>query len=288
MRRLLTCLLLALFALPAHAQNSDARIDRLERDLQLLQKSIYRDGNVPAPSSAGSASLTPEIARMEVRFQQVEERISMLEGRLEQLEYENRTLRETLERFQKDVELRFSDLDSGTAPTLAPYSPLDKREEEPETEPAEETPSQPEQVLKLPDENAVAAGRFDTPREHYNHAFRLLTQTQYDEAGAAFDSFIKAHPKDPLIGNAYYWAGETHYVRQNFIQAADYFRQGFEALPEGPKAGDNLLKLAMALSAIDRGTEACVVLKQVLAKFGGNSITLKKKATEERNRIGCK
>ena len=33
---------------------------------------------------------------------------------------------------------------------------------------------------------------------------------------------------------------------RDFVNAADNFRQGFEALPEGPKAADNLLKMADA------------------------------------------
>ena len=77
----------------------------------------------------------------------------------------------------------------------------------------------------------------------------------------------KKHPKDPLVGNAYYWQGETYYIRRDYVNAADSFRQGFEALPTGPKAPDNLLKLAMSLNALNRDKEACVVLGQVISKY---------------------
>ncbi|MBM3618252.1 MAG: tol-pal system protein YbgF, partial [Alphaproteobacteria bacterium] len=149
----------------------------------------------------------------------------------------------------------------------------------------------PAQELKAPAAAAstgASKSKFATPREQYDHAFRLLNQTQYDAAGKAFEDFIAAYPGDPLIGNAYYWAGETFYVRQNFTQAADYFRQGYEALPAGPKAGDNLLKLGMALNNLQKSTEACVVLKQVIAKFGSTSGSIKNKAEQERARAGCK
>lgn len=237
--------------------------------------------NVPSPDSGRA-----EIARIDVRFAALEERLRKMQGHIEEVEFENRRLREKLDLFQQDAELRFSELESGASAADAPDSA-----------PAEDSPSEPEvsatpptekQVLRMPDQNTGSNTSFETSRDHYNHAFRLLNQTQYDEAGASFQSFIQNYPKDPLVGNAFYWAGETYYVRQNYKQAADYFRRGYEAMPAGPKAGDNLLKLAMTLSAMDKKTEACVVLKQVSTKFGGNSTTLRNKSEIERKRIGCK
>ncbi len=128
----------------------------------------------------------------------------------------------------------------------------------------------------------------DQPRDLYNSAFRLLNQTRYDDAAKQFKLFIEKFPNDPLIGNAYYWLGETSYIKRDYPQAADRFRRGFEILPSGPKAADNLLKLAMTLSAMKRDTDACTVLEQVLARFKNSSSALLKKAENERTRIGCK
>lgn len=243
---------------------------------------------LPAAAHAQNSPPTDDsraaIARVEARFDVLEERLRQMQGTIEQVEYENRRLREQLDLFQQDANIRFSELEQQARET--------KTNEQPATGSAAATAlpkpapsSEEKQVLKVPDRNA---SQFADSREHYNHAFGLLNKTQYEEAGKSFESFIEAYPKDPLIGNAYYWAGETYYVRQNYVQAVDYFRRGYEALPEGPKAGDNLLKLAMSLAALDRSSESCVVLKQVSEKFGKNSTSLKKKADMERNRLGCK
>lgn len=223
------------------------------------------------------------IARMEVRFGALEERLRQMQGKIEEVQYENRRLREQVDLFQQDANIRFTELEDKTRGVEAPAAAPAAEEETPA--PAAAPTSTEKQVLKMPNPNST---QFEDSREHYNYAFGLLNKTQYDAAGKSFEEFIKAHPKDPLIGNAYYWAGETYYVRQNYVQAADYFRQGFEAMPEGPKAGDNLLKLAMTLSALDRSSEACIVLKQVAVKYGKNSTTLKQKAETERSRLGCK
>lgn len=267
------------------------------RPLSLLLSTVFVVAQLAAPAYAqdsttelkGGLNVGAEFARTEVRFTALEEQLRQLQGKIEEVEFENRRLREKLDLFQQDAELRFSDLES--RPTAAPAETASASEakEEKKTVAEEKKAEAPKptekQVLKLPDENAT---EFETSRDHYNHAFRLLNQTQYDEAGASFEDFIKRYPNDPLIGNAFYWAGETYYVRQNYVQSADYFRRGYEALPEGPKAGDNLLKLAMSLGNQKRSTEACVVLKQVSAKFGENSTTLRNKAEAERNRLGCK
>lgn len=239
--------------------------------------------SMPLAAQQAPASNTPNLARVEVRFAALEERLRQMQGKIEEVEFENRRLRERLDLFQQDAELRFGELESGNMGGAAAASAASATETPAESPAAAATPSDT-QTLRVPKEG----GAFESPRDHYNHAFRLLNQTQYAEAGASFESFIASYPKDPLVGNAYYWAGETQYVRQNYPQAAEFFRRGYESLPEGPKAGDNLLKLAMSLSAIDRKTEACVVLKQVAVKFGGNSTSLKTKAETERNRIGCK
>lgn len=245
----------------------------------LLLASTAQAQNAPA-SAADNRSA---IARMEVRFSAMEERLRDMQGRIEQLEFENRRMGEQLDLFRKDTDIRFMELEQrGASPaTAAPASANGSNA----SQPAPAINAAEKQVLKMPNRNS---SQFSDPREHYNHAFGLLNKTQYDEAGQSFEAFIKAYPKDPLLGNAFYWAGETHYVRQNFVQAMDYFRQGYEAMPDGPKAGDNLLKLAMSLAALERGTEACVVLKQVTAKFGNDSTSLKKKAEMERSRLGCK
>jgi len=127
----------------------------------------------------------------------------------------------------------------------------------------------------------------DTPRSDYNEAFRLLNQNRYEEAAGAFEQFTQQYPNDPLIGNAYYWLGETHYIRKDYVNAADDFRQGYQKLPEGPKAPDNLLKLAISLKAQERNQDACVILEQINKKFQNASTNLLQRAKAEKKLLAC-
>jgi tol-pal system protein YbgF len=295
----LLLLSLCSFIPAASAQTSDnaqasERMDRLEHDIMLMQRQVANGGSgggSPATAPAGNAA-----GQLEVRLSNIEQDMRNLRGKVEENEFQVRKLADTVEKFQKDTDFRFNELAQKAAPA-APATPAAK----PEKPEADAPAADRHPIPGNPSENDANAGdddaksplgepiktSFATPRDHYNYAFRLLNQTQYDEASKAFDAFTKKYPKDPLIGNAYYWQGETYYIRHDFVHAADDFRQGFEALPEGPKAADNLLKLAMSLDALNRDKEACVVLQQIGVKFKKGSTNVVDKASQEQKRIGC-
>jgi tol-pal system protein YbgF len=198
-------------------------------------------------------------------------------------------IQRNLEKLQRDVDLRFADLaNRQPAPAVSPMAAEPATAPKDGKEAATSPAGSDAGADKSEDDPAPNAnGEFATPREHYNYAFRLLNQTKYKEAADSFAQFTKKHPKDALVGNAYYWQGETHYIRRDYGNAADMFRQGFEAMPDGPKAADNLLKLAMSLSALKREKEACVVLEQLATKFTKSSKNIANRAVQEQKRIGC-
>jgi tol-pal system protein YbgF len=295
MTRFALCLVLLLCAGAAHAQETNPalmdRFDRMERDLQLLQRQLARGEPVASPAALSEQDVAANggPAELSVRLSQMEEEMRALRGKVEEVEFQNRRNAENFEKFQRDVELRFSELKPGAAsPAQADASPAPTPDAPAERKPIggnDEAAAKP--AAEAEPATAHSGEGFATPREHYNHAFRLLNQTKYDEAAKSFGEFTKQYPKDPLVGNAYYWQGETYYIRRDYVAAADHFRQGFEVLPNGPKAPDNLLKLAMSLNALQRDKEACVVLGQVVAKFKKNSASVAEKAAQEQKRIGC-
>jgi tol-pal system protein YbgF len=226
-------------------------------------------------------------ARMDVRISQLEEQMRRMEGTIEQLSYENKQLKAQLDKANADTQYRLQKLETAQAPAAGAAQP-------PAASPPDSSQMQPVQPANgndAPDTGNAAppsqSEQFANSRDHYNHAFRLMQQAQYAAAGNSFASFTHKYPHDPLIGNAFYWLGETYYVRRDYPMAADNFRQGYEAMPSGPKAADNLLKLAMSLDAMKKDTEACVVLRQVVSRFGSSASSVRPRAEQEINRIGC-
>lgn len=283
----------ALAPLPSLAQTNDnaqvmERVDRLEHDIMLLQRQVSR-GGAPA-AGATDADIPPGgAAQLEVRLSTIENELRNLRGKVEENENQGRKISENLDKLQKDTDFRFNQLASaapaaGPAPVQPPPATPEGKLQAP---PTPQGPTTAGDGMLHPPQPNQEKSNFSTPRDHYNYAFRLLNQTQYEQAANSFDAFTKKYPKDPLVGNAYYWEGETYYIRRDFVNAADNFRQGFEALPDGPKAADNLLKLAMSLDALSRDKEACVVLQQIMTKFKKSSTSVIQKADQEQKRIGC-
>jgi tol-pal system protein YbgF len=290
------------FSAPAYAQDSEmdgSRVEKLERDMMLLQRQIARSGVSGSADSGAPDVPAAGAARSEVRLNNLEQQVRELRGKLEENDFQNRRTAESLEKLQRDIDFRLQELERAKAapaavepaaaaePTKPTKPDADGKREKPANNPDGDTEDTTagDGVIHV-EEDAAAADA--TPRDLYNHAFRLLNQTKYDKAAEAFASFIQKYPKDPLVGNAHYWHGETFYIRRDYVSAADSFRQGFESLPSGPKAPDNLLKLAMSLNALKRDKEACIVLGQVVTKFKKTSSAVTQKAEQEQKRMNCK
>lgn len=301
---LTTCLTLA--ALPATAQDTGALIDRMnrmERDLNNVQRQVYRGG---AKGGEG-APIGANAANLEVQLTAMQEQMQSLNGRIETLEHQLNQANKRLEQISKDNEFRFQELEKKvnqpatlppqavTEPEAAPRAGTPPRpntgEEaqagsDPEDEPAGDT-TQPLRVKEEPKPDASGKFHFNNPVDQYNHAFKMLNQAKFDDARSLLSDFVKKYPADPLIGNAYYWLGEVYYVKRDYDSAASNFRLGYEKLPSGPKAADNLLKLGMSLANQGQNDKACVVLKSVQAKFPKASDNVKKTTATELKRAGC-
>lgn len=296
--------MLSLFAAPSFAQDATnreviERMNKMERDMMTIQRQLARGGDAGgvAPLLENGDSASPADAPLVVRLSRMEDDMRALRGKTEENEFQLRKLNESLNKIQQDTEFRLNALEQAKAAPATKETPVEApknndakpsgadKKTDGASEPSE--PTTDEGANKTP-EKKTELTEPETPRDHYNSAFRLLNQTRYEDSAKAFKSFTEKHPKDPLIGNAYYWLGETYYIRQNYVDAADNFRAGFEVLPNGPKASDNLLKLSMSLAAMKKTKDACVVLDQLLVKFKDSSKSVAQKAQSERTRMGCK
>ena len=125
--------------------------------------------------------------------------------------------------------------------------------------------------------------------DQYKAAFNLTRQARYSEAEIAFKAFIEANGNDPLVGNARYWLGETHYVRKDFMQSAQAFFQAYQQFPKGPKAPDSLLKLGMSMAGLEKTSEACATFGKLKKEFGTDlKPNIERALNKETKRLACK
>lgn len=205
-----------LFAVaPAMAQSSDVQplvntINRLERQLQALERTVYRGGPRPAGASgtsAGSTGAAPPaaVSQLQLKTSQLEEQMRGLTGQIEEIGFKVNQISARLDRLVADVDFRLRALEGTEGqPNAATGTPA---------------PDLRTQVAP-PAANNVAANQ--SGRATTAGSLGTVSQSQLDAA--------RARLKTPA-GNA---TGQTPQpASQPVPQQANASPSGTVALPEG-------------------------------------------------------
>lgn len=320
-KRIFVVLAMAAMLLPGAAigQSRDAAgladsVERLERQLQTLERTVYRNAPAPDGSGATTGSVPPAaLSQLQITSDSLEEQMRRLTGQVEKLEFQVRQLNERMDRLVADVDFRLRELEDANgvpqasrgggeqvAPTV-PQSPGDVtvRGEggsqvfgtltESQMRAAGVNPGG-ETGATAPD-GQPAATNVSLPdgstQDQYNYARQFLLKRDFVNAEQALAAFVEANPEDELAGNAQYWLGETFYVRNDFQAAAQAFAKGFQRYPDSSKAPDNLLKLGMSLSQLDLRDDACITLKKLRVEYPNAPTSIVQRADREIGRLQC-
>ena len=323
-------LVLVAVALPIHSASSQDRamqdrLERLERDLSMLQRQVYRGGGSPPVAAGHNAAVDTEL-----RMDRLESEMRDLTGRVESAANGVEQLRRRLEQINNDIDVRFGQGQGPSATasprsmgstsgagTLAPRGAAPTMNQTASTQPS--APLPPGTPVPPPPYTPTGLGTLTPPgapprptqsalepagtagagapssgilpsgsaSDQYNFAFGLLKQADYSAAEEALKNFIRQHPDDPLAGSAQYWLGETYYARSNYAEAATAFAEGYKRYPKGTKAADNLLKLGMSLARANQKPEACVALAKLDHDFPNPGNTIKERVKDEKKKAGC-
>lgn len=316
-------------ALPARSQDRDIqeRLDRVERDLSMLQRQVYRGGPAQVTTPGPAA-----VVDTELRMDRLEAQMRELTGRVESEVNAVEQLQRRLEQINSDLDVRFSQAQAQprNAPSNShaaagfadsnPTGPIAMRTPPPSASSTRVRPGElmPPGTLVPPPDPPTGVGTLTPPgpnpprpqlatngsvgalhapspsslpsgstTEQYSAAYGLLKQADYPAAEEALKAFIAQHPKDPLAGSAQYWLGETYYVRGRYAEAAGAFAEGYKNYPKGAKAPDDLLKLAMSLAHTNQKQNACLAFAQLDHDFPRAGSAIKERAAAEKKRLGC-
>jgi tol-pal system protein YbgF len=109
---------LAVVAAPAPAWSQDRstpeRLDRLERDLNMLQRQVYRGAPAPVMGGDGGAAVNAEI-----RMGRLEAQMRDLTGHVEEFINQIEQIRQRVEQIAGDVETHFNQAPAGAGPLAA-------------------------------------------------------------------------------------------------------------------------------------------------------------------------
>ena len=257
------CGALLLCAAPAFAQYDDYG-----------SRSGVGSGSGVAPPLAGNAQL-------DQRMDQLEAQMREITGNMERLQYQNAQLKNELERFSSDTDMRFQEIKQ------APPPPAPTPVSNPAPQPVAEAPApaNPKAAKIAP---TAAPTTPEAIQSTYDDAFNKLRAADYAGAQQGFQTFLKVSPDNKLAGNAQYWLGETYYGRGMYKEAAVAFAEGYQKYPKNSKAPDNLLKMALSLGQLNSKDDACLTLGELKKSYPNAAPTIKSRAEQEHAKLACK
>ncbi|WP_417482865.1 tol-pal system protein YbgF [Maricaulis sp.] len=278
-----------LVAAPAHAQSRREMTERIDA-------TEVRIGRLEESFLAGDPVADTLMQRLDALDYQVRE----MTGEIERLSFENRQLRQQVEQLQRQP--RTVEPAPAAAGAVAPddeaaawmQDGLDRAADG--DDPANLAVVNPDDPFA--GERAAATGVLGgaprapalpaaDPSAIYDDARARLLDGDFDGAQAGFETFVTDHGDDPRAGEAWYWLGETFFVRNDFTQSADAYIAALRAQPEGARAPDALVRLAASLHGLGRTEDACSTLARFGRQFPNASAASRDRASRESVRAGC-
>jgi tol-pal system protein YbgF len=316
--------MLAAGAPVALGQTVEDRLLQLEREMQNLERKVYRNDQAPSGYQVNSPQLAqntnPGGYAVQDRMNGLEQQMNSLTGQIEELQNRVAQLTNRLDKLTTDLEFRVSQLEGGqggrppgqvaggnfgTAPPgSVPPGNAPRNTVPPPGAGGNPTPLN-DGVLRPPppgqqgyqpsvappnprdQQQATLPPTGGSPEQQYQAAFDLINAHDYPAAEAAMRAFVQRNPKHALASNAQFWLGETFYVRNDFQNAAVAYADGYKNYPKGNKAPDTLLKLGMALSAQKKDQDACAVYDRLTKEFPQAPDLVRRRVVEERKKSRC-
>jgi tol-pal system protein YbgF len=204
------------------------KLNELERRMEAIERVVQNQSLV---------NLTQEVNALGRRGDE-------LQGQLEELQHGAGTTSERQRQLYADLDARIQELEAS----------LQARQE----------PSVLEGGTLVPGELPMPGG---SDRDNYQVAFELLKEQRYEDAGLAFQQFLKTFPDSELADNAQYWLAESHYVTQRFEKALAEFGTVISKFPSSRKVPDALLKMGYCNYELKRWDAARTALLRVQEEF---------------------
>ncbi|MGE5547351.1 MAG: tol-pal system protein YbgF [Solirubrobacterales bacterium] len=317
---------LGLGSAPALAQYDNRalydRIDRLERDIQVMQQNVSRGAAsgarvITSPAAGGGAyDAQPQVApmssglvqRLDDRVDQLEDQMRQLTGKVEEATFKAQQVSKQLERMQADIDLRFKDLQQGGGAAGQPAAlgaPAAGGAVPPKANVGGNSAEAPggapgPQILgAMPEKDMkkALAGKepalppAPTPKDAqgtYDEAYAAAQRGDYAAAEKGFTDFLGRFGSHQLAPNASYWLGDIAYVKKDYGTAAATFLEAYKKYPKHSKAPDMIYKAGSSFGLLGKKKEACTAFAILFKEHADMPDRVKRAATAEKQKYECK
>jgi TolA-binding protein len=306
---LATVAAVALAPAPALAQRQPAspeqRIDRLERQVNEMQRRVYPKGR-PADTAGfvdDPAATQSSVMTLNQRLDALERQMADMLRQTEENGNRLRSLEAGIGQMKSDSDQRIQALEqritaaeaappatATTAPVETPAQPATKpKPTSPKPKPSGTSPKTGQATPPSGDAPAADVAAVTDPGEDaYTQGFRLWEAGQYDQAIASLKSFVAAYPKHRRVSYANNLIGRALLDKGQPADAATVLLANYRNNPGGERAPDSLYYLGQAAMQLGKPSQACNVYAELDAVYGAKiRPDLKKLETDAKAQAKC-
>ncbi|MEO7601671.1 MAG: tetratricopeptide repeat protein [Sphingomicrobium sp.] len=284
----------AAFALsPAAAQRQEGtpeqRIDRLEKQLQQMQRQVFPKGR-PADTAGFAddpAATQSSVAAIAQRLDSLERQMTDLIRMTEENANRQRTFETDLERSRTDFDRKLSELEQRLAaaaaaqPTRSPSLPANDSAQT--AKPKTSTP------LAASSGGPEGGSSKDPGEAAYSEGFKLWESGRYDDSITALRAFVSAYPKHRRVSFANNLVGRALLDKGEPRAAVPALIANYRSNPSGERAPDSLYYLGQALMKLGQPVQACNAYSELDEIYGAKvRPELKKLQAEAKQQAQCK
>ena len=271
----------------------EQRIDRLERQVQQMQRQVFPRGR-PADTAgfaAEPAATQSSVVSLDQRLDALEKQMADMLRQSEENGHRLQSLEADIAKVRTDQEQRITALeqrisDTAAAPATVPPPAT------PETKPATSKPPAPKSTGTKPIGGPSATTSATTPEddpgeEAYTEGFRLWEANDYDSAITSLRAFTSAYPKHRRVSYANNLIGRALLDKGEARAAAQALLANYRSNPKGERAPDSLYYLGEALMKLGQPAQACKAYAELDAVYPKVRADLKKQIEEAKAEAQC-
>jgi TolA-binding protein len=276
----------------------EQRIDRLERQVQQVQRQLFPKGR-PADTAGFAddpAATQSSVVSLDQRLDALEKQMADLVRLSEENGNRLRTVEAGLGQMKSDQDQRIAALEQrmtesaaaaeSTEPAAAAVTtPAKPKIPAPKAAPAKKTAD-----AQTPSEggSSVATAAIDEGEDAYSQGFRLWQAGQFDEAITQLKAFTAAYPKHRRASYANNLIGRALLDKGDARAAASALLSNYRNNPGGERAQDSLYYLGQALMKLGQPGQACKAYAELDAVYGAKiRPDVKKLETDAKAQAQC-
>ncbi|WP_411338719.1 tetratricopeptide repeat protein [Sphingopyxis sp. J-6] len=306
---------LALGAAVPAAQAQDAeigkRVDRLEKEMRAVQRSVFPGGSpaffegeiAPDNTPGERVKSTAPVADLTARVDALEAQLQTLTGQTEQNSYQLRELEKQFAAYKAEMDKRFAAPAADVEATPASLTPV------PAARPPAATPTTAAATsVKKPATPKPATAAAATPdaarlalvkkveipatgnetEDGYNYGFRLWQAKLYPEAQAQLKQVVTKWPKSSQASYAQNLLGRAYLDEGKPSLAAVAFYNNYKDRPSGARAPHSLMYMGVALDKLGRKADACKAFREFDEVYGDKAPQdVRTDAAAAKTKAGC-